>query len=468
MTYRRTLRRAVGCTGIGLHTGKPVQLRLEPAPPESGICFYRSDVAVEIPARLEYLARLDHATTLSRDGVSIGTVEHLLSALNGLGVDDVRVGVNGPEVPILDGSAAPFVILIHEAGLRPQPATRRYIKVREPVEVVRGSKRIRVSPSEHLQVSYEIGFDHPLLRRQAISLRLSPSTFVERIAPARTFGFLREVEMLRQNGLALGGSLENAVVIGESGVLNKLRFPDEFVRHKVLDALGDLALLGHPIVGHIEACKAGHALHTALARELVSRPEAWSLVTRPQLPAFDMPAGAGPELAPEPHLARAEPARASGGGGRSTPRRSRAARSSPGTGRDRRFRREPVARRDRGHPGSGARPAGACCPRVAPTRSPVSTTVQPQLVEICTISRAASPMLTRRNSLLTVRCGRTSPKSKLSGSTARGGAAAAGAANSAARAPAAHALKTRPRPPGSSRRIPSADACRRRAARSRR
>lgn len=302
MTYRRTLRREVGCTGIGLHSGKPVQLRLEPAPPESGIRFYRSDVDVEIPASLAYLARLDHATTLSRDGVSIGTVEHLLSALSGLGVDDVRVEVNGPEVPILDGSAAPFVILIHEAGLRPQPVPRRYLKVRDTVEVVRGSKRVRVSPSDHLQVSYEIGFDHPLLRQQTISLRVTPSTFVESIAPARTFGFLREVELLRQNGLALGGSLENAVVIGESGVLNKLRFPDECVRHKVLDALGDLALLTHPIVGHIEACRAGHALHTALARELASRPEAWSLVTQPQLPVLDLPAGpvGTGEFAPEP------------------------------------------------------------------------------------------------------------------------------------------------------------------------
>jgi UDP-3-O-[3-hydroxymyristoyl] N-acetylglucosamine deacetylase len=301
MTYRRTLKREVGCTGIGLHTGRAVHLRLVPAPPESGICFYRTDVHVEIPARIEFLARLDHATTLSRDGVSIGTVEHLLSALSGLGVDDVRVEVSGPEVPILDGSAAPFVILIHEAGLRPQPVSRRYLKVRDTVEIVRGSKHVRVSPSDHLRVSYEIGFDHPLLRRQAISLRVTSSSFVESIAPARTFGFLREVELLRQNGLALGGSLENAVVIGESGVLNKLRFPDEFVRHKVLDALGDLALLGYPIVGHIEGCKAGHALHTALARELLSRPETWSLVTQPQLPTLDLPSSLpGPELAAEP------------------------------------------------------------------------------------------------------------------------------------------------------------------------
>jgi len=300
MTYRRTLKREVECTGIGLHSGKPVQLRLEPAPPESGIRFFRRDVGVEIPARLEYLARLDHATTLSRDGLSIGTVEHLLSALSGLGVDDARVVVSGPEVPILDGSASPFVILIHEAGLRPQPVPRRYLKVRQPVEVVRGSKRVRLSPSDHFRVSYEIGFDHPLLRHQAVSLRVTPSAFVESIAPARTFGFLREVELLRQNGLALGGSLENAVVIGESGVLNKLRFPDEFVRHKVLDAIGDLALIGHPIVGHLEGCKAGHALHTALARELMAHPEAWALVTRPQMPVLDLSAGPGPELAAEP------------------------------------------------------------------------------------------------------------------------------------------------------------------------
>jgi UDP-3-O-[3-hydroxymyristoyl] N-acetylglucosamine deacetylase len=289
MAYRRTLMREVGCTGIGLHTGKAVQLTLKPAPAETGIGFVRTDIGVEIPAQLGSLAHCDHATTLSSDGASIGTIEHLLSALYALGVDDVRVEVNGPEVPILDGSAAPFVILIHEAGLRPQAVPRRYLKIREAVEVVRGSKWVRLSPAEHLRVTYAISFDHPLLRHQAVSLRVTSTSFVEEIAPARTFGFLREVEAMRRSGLALGGSLENAVVIGESGILNKLRFPDEFVRHKVLDAIGDLALIGYPLIGHLEASRGGHALHASLAQELMARPDAWALVTHPQLPVIDLP-----------------------------------------------------------------------------------------------------------------------------------------------------------------------------------
>jgi UDP-3-O-[3-hydroxymyristoyl] N-acetylglucosamine deacetylase len=293
MAYRRTLRRAVGCTGIGLHSGKSVRLELRPAPAEHGIRFVRTDVGVEIPARIANLARLDHATSLSHAGVSIDTVEHLLSALGALGIDDVAVHVDGPELPILDGSAAPFVILIHEAGLRPLGTPRRYLKVLKPVEVVRGSKSVRFTPSDQLRVSYAIGFDHPLLRHQELSLRVTPESFVEEIAPARTFGFLHEVEMLRRSGLALGGSLENAVVIGESGVLNKLRFDDEFVRHKVLDLIGDMTLLGHPIIGHVEAHRAGHALHTAAATKLLEDREAWMLVTHPQLPVWNVRPPAG-------------------------------------------------------------------------------------------------------------------------------------------------------------------------------
>jgi UDP-3-O-[3-hydroxymyristoyl] N-acetylglucosamine deacetylase len=300
MAYRRTLKKAVGCTGIGLHSGRPVRLELKPTPAEHGIRFYRTDREVEIPCALQNLARLDHATTLSHDDVSVETVEHLLSAFNALGVDDVRVEVDGPEIPIMDGSAAPFVILVHEAGLRPLAVSRRYLKILKPVEVVRGPKWARLSPADHFTVSYTIGFDHPLLRHQAYSVRVAPETFAADIAPARTFGFLREVETLRRAGLALGGSLENAVVIGESGVLNTLRFEDEFVRHKVLDAIGDLTLLGFPVIGHLEAMKAGHALHAALARELMATPEAWTLVTHPQLPVVDLPRAGAPALAFDP------------------------------------------------------------------------------------------------------------------------------------------------------------------------
>jgi UDP-3-O-[3-hydroxymyristoyl] N-acetylglucosamine deacetylase len=300
MAYRRTLKRGVGCTGIGLHSGRPVRLDLKPAPAEHGIRFLRTDVGVEIPAHIDHLGRLDHATTLTRDGVSVETVEHLLSALYALGVDDALVEVDGPEIPVMDGSASPFVILIHEAGLRPLKASRRYLKLVRPVEVARGGKWARMSPSDHFRVSYTIGFDHPLLRHQAASLRVGADTYAETIAPARTFGFLREVEMLRRAGLALGGSLENAIVIGETGVLNqKLRFEDEFVRHKILDAIGDLSLLGHPVVGHLEASKAGHSLHAALARAVLDAPDAWSLVTLPQLPVVTVPSPAGP-LTPAP------------------------------------------------------------------------------------------------------------------------------------------------------------------------
>jgi UDP-3-O-[3-hydroxymyristoyl] N-acetylglucosamine deacetylase len=291
MAYRRTLKRAVGCTGIGLHSGKAVRLLIRPAAPGQGIAFRRTDVGVEIPATLPHLSAQDHATALGRDGVLVNTVEHLLSALLGLGVDDAVVEVDGPEVPILDGSAAPFVILIHEAGLKPAAVSREYIRVLEPVEVVRGSRWVRLSPAEHFEVTYAIGFDHPLLRHQAVALRVSPEAYAEQIAPARTFGFLREVETLRRRGLALGGSLENAVVIGETGVLNnKLRFEDEFVRHKVLDAIGDLALLGRPLLGHLEASRAGHALHAAVAQKLVETPEAWALVTQARRPTLDLPA----------------------------------------------------------------------------------------------------------------------------------------------------------------------------------
>ncbi len=279
MGYRRTLRREVACTGIGLHSGRPVRLRLRPAPAEHGVRFLRTDAGVTIPATLAHIGGQDHATTLHKDGVSVGTVEHLLAALSALGVDDVLVEVDGPEVPVLDGSAAPFVMLLHEAGLRPLAAPRHYLRVRQPIEVVHGQKSARLMPAEHFEVRYTIGFDHPLLRHQALSLRLSGRAFTDSIAPARTFGFLREVELLRKSGLALGGSLDSAVVIGETGVLNnKLRFADEFVRHKILDAIGDLALLGHPLLGRLEAVRAGHALHAAVARKLLATAEAFELV----------------------------------------------------------------------------------------------------------------------------------------------------------------------------------------------
>ena len=279
-SHRRTLRRVVGCTGVGLHTGRPARIELHPAPAGHGIRFHRTDLDVEIPATLQHLQGVEYATTLAADGASVGTVEHLLSALRGLGVDDVRVEVDGPEVPILDGSSAPFVILIHQAGLRAHDVPRSAITLLRPVEVTLSGKWARLLPAPGFSVSYTIGFEHPLLRQQSIELDVTLESFVEQIAPARTFGFLSEVQALQRQGLALGGSLDNAVVIGESTVLNgALRFADEFVRHKVLDAIGDLALLGHPLVGRLEAYRAGHAVHVALARQLLASPECWTLVT---------------------------------------------------------------------------------------------------------------------------------------------------------------------------------------------
>jgi UDP-3-O-[3-hydroxymyristoyl] N-acetylglucosamine deacetylase len=279
MDAQRTLRRAVSCAGIGLHSGRKVTLSLKPAPPDFGIRFRRADLGgVEIPATVTNLGGIQYATGLSGSEASVETVEHLLAALVSLGVDNVVVELNHPEVPIMDGSAAPFIYLIHEAGLKRQAAPKRFLKIVRPIALSRGDKRIALYPSDHFKVTYSISFDHPLLRHQSRTFQISDEIFIEEIAPARTFGFLKEVEMLRQNGLALGGSLDNAIVLGETGVLNALRFEDEFVRHKILDVIGDLALVGYPIIGHIVAHRGGHALHTAFAAKILEEPDAWRIV----------------------------------------------------------------------------------------------------------------------------------------------------------------------------------------------
>ncbi len=279
MEAQRTLRRAVSCAGIGLHSGSKVTLALEPAPADFGIRFRRSDLGgIEIPATVTHLADIRYATGLARDEGTVETVEHLLAALVTLGVDNVVIALDHPEVPIMDGSAAPFIYLIHEAGLKRLGAPRRFLKVVRPIALSRGDKRIALYPSDHFKVTYSISFDHPLLRHQSRTLRISEESFIEEIAPARTFGFLKEVETLRRNGLALGGSLDNAIVLGETGVLNALRFEDEFVRHKILDVIGDLALVGHPIVGHLVAHRGGHGLHTAFAAKILEEPDTWRLV----------------------------------------------------------------------------------------------------------------------------------------------------------------------------------------------
>jgi UDP-3-O-[3-hydroxymyristoyl] N-acetylglucosamine deacetylase len=232
-----------------------------------------------VPASVQHLAGIQLATGLARNDVSVDTVEHLLAALVSLNIDNVLVELSSPEVPIMDGSAAPFVYLIQEAGVRQLQAQRKYLKIVRPIAISRGDKRIALYPSDHFKVTYSISYDHPLLRHQSRTLRVTEDTFVEQIAPARTFTFLKDVEMLRQNGLALGGSLENAIVLGETGVLNNaLRFEDEFVRHKILDAVGDLALVGYPVIGHLVAHRAGHALHTEFAAKILEEAHAWRLV----------------------------------------------------------------------------------------------------------------------------------------------------------------------------------------------
>jgi UDP-3-O-[3-hydroxymyristoyl] N-acetylglucosamine deacetylase len=280
MDVQRTLRRQISCVGIGLHSGNKVQLLLKPAPPDFGIRFKRTDIGDhEIPATVHHLSSIQLATALARNQVSVETVEHLLAALVSMNVDNVLIELNSPEVPIMDGSASPFVYLIQEAGIKSLPAARKYLKIVRPIAISRGDKRIALYPSDHFKVTYSISFDHPLLRHQSRTVRITEETFIEDVAPARTFTFLKDVEMLRQNGFALGGSLENAVVLGETGVLNNaLRFEDEFVRHKILDAVGDLALVGYPVIGHLVAHRAGHALHTEFAAKILEETQSWRLV----------------------------------------------------------------------------------------------------------------------------------------------------------------------------------------------
>jgi UDP-3-O-[3-hydroxymyristoyl] N-acetylglucosamine deacetylase len=256
-------------------------MRMRPAPPNSGIVFRRTDLGgAEIPARQKYLQRSNLATTLANGDASIGTVEHILSAASGLGIDNLIVEVKGEEVPILDGSASPFLYLMHEAGIRVQQAPREFIKILEPLRIEEEDKFVAIYPSDRFKISYTIDFEHPLIGEQQQTFVVTPRCFTEQIAPARTFGFLREVEALHRNGFALGGSMENAVVIGHNSILNnQLRFEDEFVRHKILDAIGDLMLLDGPLLGHVVAYRAGHSLHAGLVEIIHQATEAWRRVT---------------------------------------------------------------------------------------------------------------------------------------------------------------------------------------------
>ncbi|MBL3589112.1 MAG: UDP-3-O-acyl-N-acetylglucosamine deacetylase [gamma proteobacterium endosymbiont of Lamellibrachia anaximandri] len=285
MIRQRTLKNVIRATGVGLHTGQKVYLTLRPAAPDTGIVFRRVDLdpAVEIRACPENVGDTRLSTTLMQHGVRISTVEHLLSALAGLGIDNAYVDVSAPEVPIMDGSAGPFVFLLQSAGVEEQNAAKRFIKIKRKVVVEDGDKRASFEPFDGFKVSFAIDFDHPAFeqRAQYASVDFSSTSFVREVSRARTFGFLRDIEMLRQRELALGGSMDNAVVVDDYRVLNEdgLRYEDEFVKHKILDAIGDLYLLGHSLIGAFSGHKSGHALNNRLLRELMQDTEAWEEVT---------------------------------------------------------------------------------------------------------------------------------------------------------------------------------------------
>ena len=281
MDFQHTLASPATIAGIGLHTGVEVRVRLLPAPANTGIVFRRTDLeGFRIEAQSRHVARVSYATSLMKKGVLISTTEHLLSALAGMGVDNAIVEIDNLELPIMDGSALPFVRLIVNAGLRRQRARQTFVKVLKTLEVVEPARRIAVYPSQTPRITYRIAFPHPLIGEQKLEFCPGSPDYETTIAPARTFGFFEEVDMLRKSGLVRGGSLENAVVLSHDGVLNPdgLRFPDEFCRHKILDLIGDLALLGHPLIGHVVAERAGHAMHAQLVARLLKEKGSWTFV----------------------------------------------------------------------------------------------------------------------------------------------------------------------------------------------
>jgi UDP-3-O-[3-hydroxymyristoyl] N-acetylglucosamine deacetylase len=276
MELQHTIRKAVTCQGVGLHSGVPVEMTLLPAPADHGVVFrLRSAHAaapVDVPVRPESLLNGHYATTIGAGEVQIQTVEHVLAAVRGLGIDNLLVELDSPEPPAMDGSAAPFVSLLYSAGREGQAATRRPLWVTEVIRVGEEGRWIQIAPAPELRISYTLDVDHPVVGVQVVSIAPTEERFVEEVASARTYGFLKDVDLLRQQGLALGGSLDNAVVLDADGVLNgALRFRDEFVRHKILDVIGDLALLGRPVVGHVVARNGGHALNHELVREIARR-----------------------------------------------------------------------------------------------------------------------------------------------------------------------------------------------------
>ena len=285
MIRQRTLKNVIRATGVGLHTGEKVYLTVRPAPANAGIVFRRVDLdpVVEIPAGADKVGETTLSTTLVQDGVKVGTVEHLLSAMAGLGIDNAYVELSAPEVPIMDGSAGPFVFLLQSAGIKEQDAAKKFIRIKKEVTVREDDKVATFKPFDGFKVTFSIEFDHPVFeeRNQVASIDFSSTSFVKEVARARTFGFMRDIEFLRSQNLALGGSVDNAIVVDEFRILNEdgLRYDDEFVKHKMLDAIGDLYQLGHSLIGEFVGHKSGHALNNALLRELLKQEDAWERVT---------------------------------------------------------------------------------------------------------------------------------------------------------------------------------------------
>jgi UDP-3-O-[3-hydroxymyristoyl] N-acetylglucosamine deacetylase len=285
MVNQRTLKNSIRATGVGLHTGKKVLMTLRPAPANVGIVFRRVDldIPVDIRAHAENVGDTQLGTTLVRDGVKISTVEHLLSAFAGLGIDNAFVEVSAPEVPIMDGSAGPFVFLLQSAGIEEQSTPKRFVRIKKSVRVEDGDKWARFDPFDGFKVNFEIEFNHPIFKKrsQVASMDFSTTSFLKEVSRARTFGFMRDLETLRARNLALGGTMDNAIVLDDFRVLNEdgLRYEDEFVKHKILDAIGDLYLLGHSLIGEFSGFKSGHALNNRLLRTLVATVDAWEEVT---------------------------------------------------------------------------------------------------------------------------------------------------------------------------------------------
>ena len=286
MRFETTTQRPVSTRGVGLHSGVDVELRIHPAPAGSGIVFVRTDLdRFAIPASWKYVARVSYATSLMRQGVLISTTEHLLSVFYSMGIDNAVVEINSLEPPIVDGSGLPFVELLRQAGSRRLRRRRRYVRIRRMVEVRDGRRRITILPAEHFRITCTTDYNHPLAGRQEIDLDLTPERYAAEIAPARTFGFQRDLEQMRDMGLIRGATLDSAICFSDNVVLNPggLRFPDECCRHKVLDLIGDLALIGHPLVGHVIAERAGHAMHAALVAQIMNDRSTYEIVTLDQL-----------------------------------------------------------------------------------------------------------------------------------------------------------------------------------------